>query len=1459
MNKSGYTIFWNQGVAEGNMPFSNSKKTTCSNLKDVKVVQTGDFNGDGLADFVTNATDDCNWYFYLNNGNGSFTQKKAATMNNPVACSIYPFSEGEAKFVCNVFDFNHDGKDDIVISYAQYNIWITDSKNLTTQVIKEEELSQELYNNSLNNPNVHVSKFFNQTYTFWMTSDGSTLTKVKTASSNNEDDALNGYYMTGDFNGDGHIDLVNYGYNCYGSTNANSSTPWNIYTNSNANNNSNKIVKVKNGPLGATTYITYSTLCDANVYTKGKNNTYPLVDLQVPLNVVNKVIQSISTDSYTTTYKYSGLRAHLQGRGMLGFTSIVANNSTINEKRTTTINSLNQTYYEPSKVTTTITKGNKTATTETTFDVKNCYEYVKCHFTYPQTIKQTGFYGEVETTTNKYDNSYRLTEQLANYDVANMYRQVKYSSFVKAGGVYMPETVMTTQKHKDDAQTFTTKTTYKYESNGKVAKMVENDSTERPVTHEYSYNKFGNLKTHTVSASDISTVTTTYSYEVTNRFADTVSSSANNLITAYTYNKLGRMTKMQEGLRGSLLTTSYIQDRVGNLLRVTHPDGTTTNYTRSWGNSVFMAFSVTTTTTGQAPVTTWYDNASREVLSSTTGAKGVTFTNSTSYDFINGNVSTQSRSIGSISLTDYYTYDNMGQLTKSVTGTGQTTTFSYSKRSVAASQGNGKFLSKIYDPWGNLTTVSHNQCSSATYKIASNGQPTSINYNDASGQSYTVATMAYDKRGLQSSLTDVDAGKTSYVYDALGRVTKQTDARGNITTNTYNASGLLIKQVCGGVTTTYEYDSNLRLKKETTGSQSISYTYDKYNRLTKKSYSIDGTVLIFSYTYNSNGQMATQTFPDGMIETYTYDANGYLTLITMGGQKVWELKSNTGTQRTVHLGTTPLVLTTSYDFNGLPKSSIMKRGSTTLHSFGYTFDGATGNLKSRTGMQSGTESFTYDAFDRLTTGVGYAVNGNISSKNNVGNYTYDASKKHAVVQVQNSNNLIQGAASLTYTAFNKVATVVQGTNTLTITYGPDRQRTKTVLVNGSATTTTLYADNYEQRTANGTTTSYHYVASPDGLAAVYVKSGSTATAYYIETDHLGSIIRAYDYVGNTKFSAAYDAWGNQTISTNAIGLTRGYCGHEHWNQFGLIDMNGRFYDPLIGRFLSPDPYVQAPDNPQNFNRYSYCLNNPLKYVDPTGYSITELDDEKRRLKRSCNYMQKYEKQGGGNSGYSWGDVINNSFSNITKQLISNMSESWGTLETSTVGHWVTYWYEIRGYNNREVYVIAGEVKVYEIIGNTTTINLPRDRGCSNGDYGSSGGSIASTATTTATNIANIASAGAQTSIFNARHLSDAQKLKYGVNALKGISNWAGYIGAGFTAATAFIEYKTGQANTHTIVDVGVCVAGLGIVLFCPPAALGTAIAVSIYGLSSAGGLGTKIDKATDNWGQKLLYNDEKDY
>ena len=91
-----------------------------------------------------------------------------------------------------------------------------------------------------------------------------------------------------------------------------------------------------------------------------------------------------------------------------------------------------------------------------------------------------------------------------------------------------------------------------------------------------------------------------------------------------------------------------------------------------------------------------------------------------------------------------------------------------------------------------------------------------------------------------------------------------------------------------------------------------------------------------------------------------------------------------------------------------------------------------------------------------------------------------------------------------------------------------------------------------------------------------------------------------DEKGTKVFDASYDAWGKQTVTLNTIGLHRGYTGHEMLSEFDIINMNGRLYDPVLGRFFSPDNYVQMPDNSQNFNRYSYCLNNPLKYTDPSG-------------------------------------------------------------------------------------------------------------------------------------------------------------------------------------------------------------------------------------------------------------------
>lgn len=153
--------------------------------------------------------------------------------------------------------------------------------------------------------------------------------------------------------------------------------------------------------------------------------------------------------------------------------------------------------------------------------------------------------------------------------------------------------------------------------------------------------------------------------------------------------------------------------------------------------------------------------------------------------------------------------------------------------------------------------------------------------------------------------------------------------------------------------------------------------------------------------------------------------------------------------------------------------------------------------------------------------------------------------------------------------------------------------------NGKQVRATVYAGDYEKITENGITREFYYL---DGNTIV-VKQNGAFRNFVAFTDNIGNILSVIDEGGSKMFDASYDAWGNQTIRQNRIGLHRGYTGHEMLPEFGIINMNGRLYDPVLGRFLSPDNYVQSPYNSQNFNRYSYCLNNPLKYTDPSGNLI----------------------------------------------------------------------------------------------------------------------------------------------------------------------------------------------------------------------------------------------------------------
>ena len=150
---------------------------------------------------------------------------------------------------------------------------------------------------------------------------------------------------------------------------------------------------------------------------------------------------------------------------------------------------------------------------------------------------------------------------------------------------------------------------------------------------------------------------------------------------------------------------------------------------------------------------------------------------------------------------------------------------------------------------------------------------------------------------------------------------------------------------------------------------------------------------------------------------------------------------------------------------------------------------------------------------------------------------------------------------------------------------------------------------YESSTSNGETKNLHYLTSATGIFAIFVtQNGGGGTMYYTLKDHQGSL--AATVHGNTVERLSYDPWGRRRNTTNfgydnvSHTFDRGYTLHEHYDEFDLINMNGRLYDPILGRMLSPDIVVQDEQSSQAYNRYSYCFNNPLRFTDPSGYVVT---------------------------------------------------------------------------------------------------------------------------------------------------------------------------------------------------------------------------------------------------------------
>jgi len=150
-----------------------------------------------------------------------------------------------------------------------------------------------------------------------------------------------------------------------------------------------------------------------------------------------------------------------------------------------------------------------------------------------------------------------------------------------------------------------------------------------------------------------------------------------------------------------------------------------------------------------------------------------------------------------------------------------------------------------------------------------------------------------------------------------------------------------------------------------------------------------------------------------------------------------------------------------------------------------------------------------------------------------------------------------------------------------------------------AETGIVYIGNIYER-GNGTTVRKYYYA---GGVRIAMRTGGQT--YYLLGDHLGGTNVTANSSGVQISKLLYRPWGETRVSTGKTPTTWRFTGQREDGTIGLYFYNARYYDPLAGRFIQPDTIVPAPGNPQALNRYSYVLNNPVRYTDPTGHFVDQ--------------------------------------------------------------------------------------------------------------------------------------------------------------------------------------------------------------------------------------------------------------
>ena len=459
-------------------------------------------------------------------------------------------------------------------------------------------------------------------------------------------------------------------------------------------------------------------------------------------------------------------------------------------------------------------------------------------------------------------------------------------------------------------------------------------------------------------------------------------------------------------------------------------------------------------------------------------------------------------------------------------------------------------------------------------------------------KSYEYDSMGRILRAVTNDLT------TYYAYDDLGRKTEEVEGKDGYSTFKgffYEGVSQYTRQQIVGINnllmysyTSYEYDGEMRLiKVKETGEETVSYTYDR------------------------NGNKKSETLANGVVSTYDYNnANRIVKLVNKKGNSTissyeysYYLDGSDACKKTTENG---IIETTEYEYDGLKRltNEEVKKGNTT-DTYSYEYDDYGNRSKmTATGTEIYETVYDYSLNGKYTALLQKEVKSvekesnpldlNSNVKQTV--YTYDA----------NGNQITKTAEGKTetntYDGLNQLIGFTDGETTASYAYNVDGLRYEKI-VDGQRINHVW--DGSKQIIADVIDNQFYeadcYIRGTNLVAKYNYRNGNKSEyTYYTQNAH-GDVVNLTNANGEVTKTYKYNAFGvEKDISESDTNAFR-YCGEYYDSESGTIYLRARYYDPTIGRFISRDSFAGKNEDPLSLNLYTYCANNPIVNIDPTGH------------------------------------------------------------------------------------------------------------------------------------------------------------------------------------------------------------------------------------------------------------------